>query len=258
MSNTHQEIEQQVAAFLDARKRRPKHVKVIDKLDSLRSIGRDHLRAWTEIYRAFKGDERELIALAGWFFVISAVAHLQTAVLHAAKLTERNKDSVNVWYLLNLVESMPGSRELRHGIKTSVRNCRERLEALEGDLAKIKEQRDLHLAHVDRNKFNTDIEQGVVAAEVLERIFDEIGEVLKNIGSLVPEVQQVAAAEEDSPQVANMIGPRGLADLFYFARIAVRDAEVLDPSDNSKRIRDFERALRKGERDSRTMPVKAP
>ena len=248
MSNVYEEVERQVNTFLEARTRRPKLVKVIDELDSLVWSGRAHLDAWSEIYRAFNSDDRELFALAGRFFVMSAVAHLHTAALHAAKLTEAHADSVNVLYLLRLVEnSSPRTREQKHDTKLVVRNCRERLVALASDIDAVKEQRDLHLAHVDRSRFNSGMDHFAVEATTLRRIFDGVEEVLRMVDALIRGTRKERVSGEDP--LEDVMGPRGLYDLFYFARIAARDAAVPDPSIYSKRVRDSERALREVERD---------
>jgi hypothetical protein len=248
MSNVYEKVERQVHGFLESLARRPKLVKVIDELDSLVASGRDHLDAWSEIYRAFTSDDRELFALAGRFFLISAIAHLHAAALHAAKLTENHPDSVNLFYLLRLVEySRPKTREQRHDTKLALRYCRERLVALEGDIAAVKELRDLHLAHVDRSRFNSGMNHFVVEAAALRRIFDGVDEVLESVNSLAQGTRTAITTGEDP--LEDVMGPRGLHDLFYFARIATRDAAVPDPSAHSKLVRDSERALREVEMD---------
>jgi hypothetical protein len=51
---SYEDIENKIFAFLEARKRRPPIVKAIDELDRILWSGREHLEAWSDLYRAFK------------------------------------------------------------------------------------------------------------------------------------------------------------------------------------------------------------
>lgn len=248
MNNEYQQTEQQIHAFLEARKNRSKIRKVIDEIDSIIWDGRECLHAMREIHTAFNGEDRELVALAGWFFVISSAALVQTTTLHATKLTENRPDSVNIRHLINLVEEQGRKNPGReHEFKNTIATCRELLAALEPDITTAKEQRDHYIAHIDRSMFNRGIDRSSVEGAVLYRIFDGVEQVLENILRLLPDDEAQSAAAKEWP--GGIMGPRGLRELFYFARIAVADPAVPDPSAYSKSLRDLARALRQVEND---------
>jgi hypothetical protein len=251
MSNTLQsyvDIERQVFAYLEARKRRPQVVKVIDELDSMLWNGQEHLMAWSELYRVFNEGDRELFALAGRFFMFTATAHIQMATLHAAKLVENNKDSINIWHLLNLVENFrPISRVQKKAIRQAVEFGRQCLGRAETDIAAIKEHRDRHLAHIDRSMFNSGLDQlSAVEASVLRRTFDCIREILDKQRSQFSQIHDESTGEALTEEA---MGPMSLGDLFHFARIAVLDPEIPSPSAHAEKVRSCERALREVQKD---------
>lgn len=245
---SYDDIERQVLAYLESRKDRPRIVKVIDELAWMLWNGREHLEAWSELYKVLNEGDRELFTLAGRFFMFTATAHMEVATLHAAKLIEKHKDSVNVWHLLNLAENAkPISRSQKRTITQAIESGRQCLAGIEADIATIKEHRDSYLAHTDRSLFNSGLGQvRAVEASVLRRTFDRVGEILGRQRTIFAQTQDETAGETF---LGELMGSRGLGDLFHFARIAVLDPGIPSPSTHAEKVRSFERALREVQRN---------
>lgn len=242
------EIVKQVRAFVEERKRWPRFVTVLQELQDIRDAGAAHVCAWQEVYSAFNGEDNELIALAGQFFVVTAVAHLECATLKAAKLLEEGKEAVSLRYLFNLAANQAhvDFPKLRDVLKAAVSSGESRLAAISSERSSIKEYRDRHLAHTDRRSIASYLDAvHVVEADRLRVVFDVSNSVLLGFWEVLPEyhVPPAEATYED------LLGPRGLNDLFYFARHAVRDPSIQDPSTYAKKVRSIQGALRKARAD---------
>ena len=134
----------------DGTKARP--VRVFESVLGIVDRGRDHLRVW-EATRGIIESDTWLADLAMPFFVLTAIAHVEAAAMYAAKLADTYGDSVNVGYLLNIIEA-DKKQALRSNewprVEGPVAAARNRLGEISENTRRIKEKRDHDLAHLDR------------------------------------------------------------------------------------------------------------
>src|SRR3954465_1683711 len=98
------DILQLLAEMREAESQRPRTIRIFDAVMRNVDRGRDHLRIWEDT-RKVVHRHVSLTDLAPSFFVLTGIAHLDAATLHAAKLFDRQSDSVNIAYLLNTIEA---------------------------------------------------------------------------------------------------------------------------------------------------------
>lgn len=230
---------------------RPRLEKIMDELDRLASRGQDHLNAWREIYQALHNNDRDLIDVAFWFFLITALAHIQMATLQAAKLVENSSESVNLHYFLNFLDS-----ECRNDfpdnwdeVKSLVERDRSQLQCLQTILGKIKAERDKTIAHHDRSLLKAGIDE-LSRVEVIEldSLFQTIRDMLARYHTYY---YGTAPIVPSAKSYTDLIGPRGLEDLFYLARKALDDESIENVSNHVKKIRAWRRARQSVEQDLR-------
>src|SRR5438094_44443 len=106
------ELLQQTERFREWERQRPKPVRILDRILEIVDRGRDHLKIWESIGTLVREDPA-LVDLATLFFMLSGLAHLEAATLHAAKLVETQRDSINITYLLNEIEAARNKKFLR-------------------------------------------------------------------------------------------------------------------------------------------------
>lgn len=243
-----EEVAERISAFIEERKQWPRFVKVLQELQDIRNGGESHLGAWSEIYSAFNGEDNDLVALAGQFFVVTAAAHLECATLRAAKLLEEGREAVSLKYLLNLAtnEARADFPDRWQTLKAVVPPSESELRAIAAEPTRIKRYRDRHLAHTDRRTIGSWFEAvDVIEAERLRGVFETSNSILQRFWQILPEYHTPEAPSE----CEDWLGPRGLCDLFYFARYSARDASIPDPSAYVKNVRSIERALQKAKVD---------
>ena len=92
------------------------------------------------------------ISSAVYFFAAAVRFSGYAAVLGLARVVENNKDSVNIWYLLNSVQSNPAALPKLTVARANalVTEHRTKLAAHEHLFQNLKTQRDKTLAHHDR------------------------------------------------------------------------------------------------------------
>jgi AbiU2 len=240
----HDELLQRVATIREATGQRPRPVRVLEAVLGIADRGRDHLRAWDSVGSVVQGDTW-LADLATPFFVLTAIAHIEAAALHAAKLTDKQRDSINVTYLLNTIEANKKQNLFCDDwpkVKGAIESGRHRLQGIEQTVTRIKEKRDRDLAHLDRRHINATRESQAIEVADLHQVFDAIDEIGRELAASSAAFAQVDRFSWGA--VEDWVGPEGLQDLVYFARAGFHDELVKSPSPRAENIREFDRALR--------------
>lgn len=104
-----------------------------------------HYHIWEQLWPT-----EESVKVLNWFkvfFHYTIGSHSQLFLLSIAKITEHRNDSVNLWRMLDEVERNP-SLVPQLSIP-EIRELRERLEAHNDLLGRIRTHRDKRIAHVD-------------------------------------------------------------------------------------------------------------
>ena len=237
------ELLQQIEAFLEWKRQRPKPVRVLDAILEIVHRGRDHLLIWESIGTLIREDPT-LVDLAALFFILSGVAHLDAATLHAAKLVETQQDSINVTYLLNEIEGARRQEflvETFSSVKPAVDAARLRLNSMREAVLRIRDKRDRDLAHLDRRHINTNREHQAIEAQDLHDIFNTIENIADELASASPAFAQVTRS---SLAESEQFGPIDARDLIYFARVAFQNHSIASPNPRVEKLREFDRALR--------------
>jgi|GEM_PF-4955521 len=231
---------QQISEFFAIQQQRPRAVRIFEALCRLADRGRDHLQAWGKLHRLVQTDTA-LVELTGSFFLLTAIAHIEAATLHAAKLTEKQDDSANVTYLLNTIQDERNklfATSVWPTVKPVIESARLRLQEIESVVQRIKQKRDRELAHLDRRDIDISPDWQAIATEDLQEVFDTIDGIVGELGGSVP-----AFAEVDRFPVDQLLGAGGFEDLIYFTRVAFNDDRVKSPTERVEKIREFDRYL---------------
>jgi len=234
----------EIETYFRLSKERPKPVRVLDALLRVADRGRAHLLSWQEIGRLLLTDTG-LVDLAGQFFMLTAVAHLETAALHAAKLFDTHRAAVSMTFFLNTIRDHGpqtfGSDELP-AVERALTSTQRRIDSLQTALRQIRQKRNRDLAHLDaRNIDLADDIQAVEAANV-SLVFDAVDQIALEMGQSSRAFAQIARVSLEDTD--DFIGPRGIQDLIYFARVAFQDPAVPSPSPRVEKIRDWDRHIR--------------
>lgn len=90
------------------------------------------------------------------FFAGTYEACLRESILSLSKLVINDKNSINLFYLLNFVKMNTGSFKYttKENLKKSVENNKNEIQKLSSLIDSIKTQRDCTLAHLDRKHIN--------------------------------------------------------------------------------------------------------
>jgi hypothetical protein len=238
------ELLQQIETFLESQRQRPKPVRILDAIMGIVDRGRDHLKIWESIGTLVREDP-SLVDLAALFFILSGVAHLEAATLHAAKLVEARRDSINITYLFNEIEAARSQEFLRPTfsvVSAVVSVAKIRLTSLQETVLRIRDKRDRDLAHLDRSHINTTREQQAVEAQDLHDVFNAIETVAHELASA-----NAAFGEVTRPSLAESnehFGPLEPKDLIYFARAAFQDQSVPSPNPRAEKLRKLDRSMR--------------
>lgn len=244
------EMLEQIEAFLEWRRKRPKSVRVLDAILEITSRGRDHLKIW-ESLRALAHDDPALIDVATMFFIMTGLAHLEAATLHAAKLVETQSDSVNVTYLLNEIEAARNQDFLKDtfpNVRSVIAAARERLKQMQETVTRIKDIRDRDLAHLDRSHINAAEDLQAVEVNDLYEVFNTIERIATELASASSAFAGlVRSPTSDSSDYFGSVSPQ---DLIYFARTAFRDPAVASPNARIENLRELDRAVRKAKAEA--------
>lgn len=217
-------------------------VRVLASVLQIAGRGRDHLRAWESI-RSVVDADTWLADLAMPFFVLTAIAHVEAAAMHAAKLTDKQGDSISVNYLFHVIEAERNG-SLRDDwplLKNIVADGRSRVQEIAETVGRIKEKRDRDLAHLDRRHLNGSYESQAIEVADLHRVFDVIDEIAR---TLAASTSVFAGTGRFSVGCDSIVGSEWIEDLVYFARAGFRDEAITSPNRRSERIREWDRALR--------------
>ncbi|HXA15776.1 MAG TPA: hypothetical protein VN380_02195 [Thermoanaerobaculia bacterium] len=240
----------EVDRFLAAARNRPRCVRILDALMQVVHLGRDHLLAW-EACRAVVLGDAFLADLAPAFFVITGVAHIETAALHAAKLVDQQPNSLNVSYLLNAIAEDRRRAYLHNdwpNVSRAVKSGRHRLTALQPVIDRVKRKRDRELAHIDRRDIDSRWDRESIEVDQLQSIFGAVDEIAQEL--VVSSNVFSAAVRPSLPPTDAAFGPPSLTDLLYFASSAFRDETVISPNENIENMRRLEREFRKARQES--------
>jgi hypothetical protein len=205
--------------------------------------GRDHLRAWESV-RSVVDADTWLADLAMPFFVLTAVAHVEAAAMHAAKLTDTQPDSISVDYLLNVIEADRASIVLRNDwpvLRNTVAEGRRRVRDIAETVGRIKETRDRDLAHLDKRHLRSSYESQAIEVADLHQVFDTIDEIARTLAASSSAFANIGRL---SVGCDSIVGSEWIEDLVYFARAGFRDETVTSPNRRSERIREWDRAVR--------------
>jgi hypothetical protein len=228
--------------YAEARERAPRPLRVLWEIDSILHKGRTYLNAWEEIERTTRGPDGEILATAFLHFCVSGSALLLAAALAATKLLEQRSDSVNMDYLLNLVEN-DGKRILKgkwREVRSLIPGDRNALDALREQSTTVRDLRDQRIAHVDRNILSGSLNDCAAAdAAVLRRLFDRVDGMLHHYSSLreafhftpAPEVAAAFPMLSGTGEtgIESTFGPYHLHDLLALARLGWNTLPDQDP-----------------------------
>lgn len=227
----------QLAQHLEASRRRPRSVRVLDAVLGNVDRGRDHLRAWEDTGKLVHA-EPGLAALAESFIMLTAVAHIETATLYAAKLVDTQPDSASVNYLLNVIEDdrrKPFLRTTWPAVELAIEAARRRLREIDAVIQHIKTKRDRELAHLDKRNVDFTMDVQAIEVEYLRQVFDTINAIGHELAQSNPAFAEVTRFSFSFGRIE---------DLIYFARIAFNSESVKSPDDRVEKIREFDRHLR--------------
>ncbi|MCB9039660.1 MAG: hypothetical protein H6557_23840 [Lewinellaceae bacterium] len=158
-SNRKKEIEGLLEESRAKRSKEPLLKRVLDELYNMLFYTRKtifyikELKKWFEI-------EPETLGLADDFILYSSYLYSKNLDLQCAQLLEKNKDSINVNFLLNIVENefrLFFPKENKKNILKIVKSDKQKYELLYKKISKIKLRRDKEIAHIDKSKIKNDL-----------------------------------------------------------------------------------------------------
>jgi len=214
----------------------------VEKLEQIVRGGRHHCAAWRAIYQVFNSANPEILDLAVMFFGITARAHLDSAILQSAKLTENRSDSLNLNYLFNLVErdTRTTFRKSADEAFAAVKSDKESLRFFASTIDQLKLHRDRFLAHYDRRNLREDI--FMVSRPSIEEI--------ERFLAWAQQIVEKYAFALDSGEILSNITLRpildlSLGDLQVVVSAGLDAAHIPDASDNVQQIQNWRVASRK-------------
>lgn len=148
-------------------------------------IGKAHLRIWEGLSKALSKTP-QLAKVAKTFFGLTLQAHIEQAILHAARLYDSNKEAVTVRSLLTLAEKKAGQfQDTRPDeVRQIISGARQQLGAVEPLLDAVQTRRNKLLAHLDPQAIfdpSKVAEGSETTIKNMEKLFDTAGSVLNNI-----------------------------------------------------------------------------
>jgi hypothetical protein len=233
----HDDIMKMVREHYEYLESRPQIEKVMSELENLVIYGKKHLLAWRQVYDIVHS-EPELIELAAQFFWLTSFAHIQTATLIIAKLTENNSDSVNLFYLFNLAihqgrQHFPKNYKEVH--KAVVSDLTE-LKNVENLLKKIKDERDKRIAHLDRGIISSGLgDATLIEVSELEDILDRIDRILDKYYTYY----QGQSKGKEIRDWKKLLGSDNVDDLFDLVRKSLDNDSLEDVSDHVRSIQSW-------------------
>lgn len=237
-------LPQHISEFCEQNRQRPRAVRIFEAVSGIVDRGRDHLRAW-ESLRNVVQTKTALADLAPSFFILTGIAHIEAATLHASKLTDKQPDSANVTYLLNTIEADRRQSFVRDAwpkIKGVIMSARLHLREIDLAVRRIKEKRDRELAHLDRRQIDMSLDWQAIEIEDLRQVFDAVDAITRELAT-----SATAFAEVRRFLLEDLLGPGGFEELIYFTSAGFDNELVKSPSTRAERIREFDRHLREAE-----------
>ena len=153
-------------------------------------MGKAHLALWKNLSKRLGSDPKgTVISVAPTFFGMTLEAHLNTAILHAARIFDTHRDSLNIQKLLNRADSEQGtlSQDQRKVLAEAVAEGNARLLNLEPVRNAVNTRRSKTLAHLDPKIVSNPIEvvkQSEITVADLDGIFDSAWQVLNGISAV--------------------------------------------------------------------------
>lgn len=234
------ELVQKQQKLLDER---PQLEKAFSELQNIVNRGRQCLRIWNQHNEILHGENRELFDLAFRYFTFIDSVLLQSAILYATKLIDKNNDSVSLRYLFNLMVQ-DGQRKFPENwreIKESIRDDQAVLDSFQPLIERLKTKRDKEIAHLDRTFVNSISEnENYVEAHELSDFFQVIQIVLYRYHQYYfgfPP-RQLQLSEQDIV----FLGFEGLEDIFTLALISLDDDSIQNVSEHIKQVRSWRKS----------------
>lgn len=128
---------------------REKFENIYRRLTKTIFLGRSHLNVW-KLMAEEEEKEPDTMKIAQTFFYLTSKANFETSILHLSRLLDNHKDSVNIWYYLDFIQSNHPNifpNEYAGRIKKGVKRDKERLEELKTSIANLREWRNKRYAH---------------------------------------------------------------------------------------------------------------
>jgi hypothetical protein len=251
---TIEEIQQEVADSSEAKRRRPRVVRVLEALLRISDLGKDHLRAWQNLHAVATADTG-LMEVASSFFLLTSIAHLEAAALNAAKLTDRHTDSANVAYLLHLLEADRNdpsvSPDWPSG-KKALELAHAHLGKMDKIVLRLKHRRDRELAHLDKRHIDLSPEWQGIEVQDLQAVFDAVQKIIEELQD------KFSVLTHATRFSVHDLSPEGFENLMYFARVAYWDDKTKSPNERVESIREFDRVMRESKQIGETTRCSPP
>jgi AbiU2 len=150
-------------------------------------MGNAHLELWRSLSKRLGSDPKRLAANASpTFFGMTLESHLNTAILHAARIFDTHKDSLNIHTILKRANADKGtlSPEVAKGLSEGLRDVKTKLPKLESALKAVRTRRNKTLAHLDPmvvSKPDEVAQNSEITVEELRKIFVVAWNILNEV-----------------------------------------------------------------------------
>jgi len=157
------------------------------KESDLRSSWVIHLELWRSLSKRLFADPKRLVAnVAPAFFGMTLEAHLNTAILHAARIFDTHKGMLNLEKILRRANANKGtlSPESANDLRDNLREARAKLPKLKSTLEAVSIRRNKTLAHLDPKVVSKPEEiekKSEITVDQLEKLFTTAWEILNRV-----------------------------------------------------------------------------
>lgn len=161
--------------------------KVLQRLIQEVVLGKAHLKIWRGLAEAL-AKKPEVSKTAPTFFGLTLQAHLEAALLHAAKLFDTHRQAMTIKAMLELAEKQADrfQNATREEVQQYSGKARGEMVELEKSLRAVRSRRNKVIAHLDPMAVLNPqkvTEGGKLTIEELQTLYKAAAEILNNISA---------------------------------------------------------------------------
>jgi hypothetical protein len=162
---------------------------IFEKVRDLALYGDAHLRIWEGLAKEISKDNFLVGNTAPTFFGLTLEAHLDRALLNAAKTFDRHRDALNLRKVLNCASehkrTLTGERQ--KALTKFFPNAEYQLQEIETKLSAIQTRRDKVIAHLDR-KAVSDPQKVIAESQVtladLKKVYAVAWSIIQEVSTI--------------------------------------------------------------------------